>query len=54
MMIKIMMALFSVYITVYVISMLLPNASNPEVNINNQLTFFLLNGYFIIYKNFNS
>lgn len=35
MMIKIMMAIFTVYITVYVISMLLPNASNPEVNINN-------------------
>ncbi|XP_015379016.1 PREDICTED: paraplegin [Diuraphis noxia] len=30
MMIKIMMAIFTVYITVYIISMLLPNASNPE------------------------
>jgi len=42
MMIKIMMAIFTVYVTVYVISMLFPNASNPEVNINNQLTFFCL------------
>jgi len=42
MMIKIMMAIFTVYITVYIISMLLPNASNPEVNINNQLTFSYL------------
>lgn len=42
MMIKIMMAIFTVYITVYIISMLLPNASNPEVNINNVLKFFYL------------
>lgn len=47
MMIKIMMAIFTVYITVYVISMLFPNASNPEVNINNQIKFTLL-------KNINS
>lgn len=49
MMMKIMMGILTGYTMLYMISLLLPNSSNPEVNILSFYLFFNLMSLFYIF-----